>query len=232
MPSGHVAAMEAADISVSGQTLLRNISLCLKPGSLIVIHGPGACGKSSLLRVFWGALRPERGTVFCRGRDMTHVSPRLWSAWRRQIGIFCSDFPLLDQETVFANVAAALCVVGRLPKKTIVDRTNRELGQWGLLHKRHSPARFLAQGERVRLALARAFIRRPVAAFLDEPLANVSGSEHEGLWEIIRQQAISGTAIVVATSAGENRMLAADNVYEIEGGQLHLRKSLSVMQMA
>lgn len=232
MPSGQAVALEAADISVSGHTLLRDISLRLQPGSLTVIRGPGACGKSSLLRVFWGALCLERGTVLCRGRDMTGASSRSWSAWRRQVGILCDDFSLLDDETVFANVAIALCTMGRSSKKTTIDRTNRELSVWGLLHKRHSPTRLLAQGERVRLALARAFVRGPVAAFLDEPLAQISGSEHENVWGIIRQQAVSGTAIVVATSAGENRVLAADKVYEIEGGQIHLRKSRSVSEMA
>lgn len=224
MPSGRVAALDAVEISISAYTLLRDISLVLQSGSLCVIGGPGGCGKSSILRVFWGALRPVKGAIFCGGRDFTHASSRQWAAWRQRLGIVGDDFPLLNEWTVFANVAAALRVAGGLPKEAVVSRTNRELGKWKLLHKRHLPAHLLAGDERARLALARAFVRRPVAAFLDEPLANIPAGERDEMCAKIHQEAISGTAVLVATTAGESRALSADEVYLTEGGQLRLHR--------
>jgi ABC-type ATPase involved in cell division len=220
MAFGITAALDAADISVSGYPLLRGVSLNLQPGSLTVINGPGSGGKSCLLRAFWGAVPLKRGTVICADRDMTHASARRWAAWRRQVGIFCDDFPLCDDWTVFANVAAALFTAEKLSEKLVKHRVNRELGKWGLLPKRHLLPRILSGSERTRLCLARAFVRRPVVAFLDDPLGGTPHAEWENLGGTIQGEALAGTAICL-TAAQEHKAIVGDNVYTIEGERLH-----------
>jgi ABC-type ATPase involved in cell division len=215
MAADIVAALEAADISVSGHTLLRDVSLHLLPGSLAVIHGPGGGGKSCLLRAFWGAVPLERGKVIGDNQDLTDAPPRRWAAWRRRVGIFCDDFPLCDSWTLLANVAAALYTTEKLPENVVVQRTNATLQKWGLLSQRHLPARLLSGGEHVRACLARAFVRRPVAAFLDDPLRRMPPDERQNIWESIRGEARAGTAVCL-TSARDDLPASGDNVYLIE----------------
>lgn len=227
MAADIVAALEAADISISGHTLLRDVSLHLQSGSLAVIHGPGGGGKSCLLRAFWGAVPLECGKVICDNQDLTDAPPRRWAAWRRRVGIFCDDFPLCDSWTVLANVATALYTTEKLPEKVIVQRTNAALHKWGLLAQRHLPARLLSGGERARACLARAFVRRPVAAFLDDPLLRMSPKERENIWESIRGEARAGTAVCL-TSSRDDMAAADDNVYLIERERLrHVERPTS-----
>jgi cell division transport system ATP-binding protein len=221
MATGITAALDAADISLQGRPLIREVSMSLVPGTLTVISGPGGSGKSSLLRVFWGALRLHRGTVICDNQDLTRASPRRWAAWRRRIGICGEDFPLDDSWTVFANVAAALYATGKIPAQTIRQRTNRELRRWDLLTRRHFPVAALSSAERTRVSLARAFIRRPPAAFLDDPFGAGFQEPEKNLWEKVRQQARAGTAVCLATTR-EFKPAATDRVYGIEGERLRM----------
>ena len=217
---GCVAALDAASVSFSGQVVLRDISLCLKPGTLCIIGGPSGCGKSTLLRVLWGAVRPARGTARAGDADLTSASPTRVADWRRQIGIFSPDFPLAFDWTAFDNLFAVFCTTKAIPRERATERVTRELHRWGLLHQRHALARYLAESGRTRLALGRAFIRRPVAAFLDEPLIALPEGEHSEIINEVRLAAALGTAVVVATANWERWSPFADELYLIEDGRL------------
>jgi ABC-type ATPase involved in cell division len=223
MAAACIAALDAVDVDVSGAELFRSISLRVQPGALTVLAGPGSSGKSIILRMMWGALRPAKGAVIGDGRDLTRASFRRWAAWRRKIGIVCDDFPVVDGWAVDRNLAAALRAAGKAP----ADRINRELAQWNLLNKRHALAGSLSDSERARLVLARAFVRNPIAAFLDEPLAKTPRSEYSELIGIIKRKTLAGTGVLVATTAGEEWEKAADESYWVEAGRLFRRDRVS-----
>jgi len=218
MTTGITTALEAADISVSGQLLLRNVSLVLHRGTLTIISAPDGCGASHVLRILWGALPLQNGRVICDDTDMTHAPSRRWAAWRRQIGIFCDDFPFAENWTASANVATALYAAEKLPGHVIARRTIDELRQWGLLACRFVHAHRLSRSQRVRLGLARAFVRGPLAVFLDNPLAHLSPVEQGHLLEIIRRKARAGSAVCL--TIGEQTVVHGDELYRIENERI------------
>jgi cell division transport system ATP-binding protein len=228
MATGITVALEAADIAADGHVLLRDVSLVLRPETLTVISGPGGSGKSHLLRVLWGALPLRCGTLTGEDRDLTQASARRWAEWRRRLGIFCDEFPLGEQWTVFDNVAAALYAAEQLPAEAITRRTAGELRRWDLLALRSRPASALSRSERVRLGLARAFVRGPAAALLDDPLAGLPREEAESLLEAVRVKARAGSAVCLTTDEEWVAQLA-DVVYAIEQGCLKLVCDLQPM---
>jgi len=220
MASANVAALDAVDITISGLELFRGLSLQVPPGKMTVLAGAGSAGKSTVLRVLWGSVRVASGVVTGGDRDLTRASLRRWSAWRRKIGIVCDDFPVMSEWMVSENLAAALRVAGKFSPAAMADRINGELRQWKLLNKRHLPAGKLSDGERARLALARAFVRNPIAAFLDEPLAKIPKSERSEMIGILKRKTLAGTGILAATSAEDDWVKAADAIYIAENGRL------------
>jgi len=221
MASDLTVALEAADISIDEHVVLRDVSLTLRPGTLTVIAGPGGSGKSHLLRILWGSFPLRCGKLTGEDRELTHASPRLWAAWRRHIGIYCSEFPFGERWTVFDNVAAALYAAERLPAQAITRRTTGELRRWNLLSHRSRLAAELSRSERVRLGLARAFVRGPVAALLDDPLVGLPREEAEGLLEAVRINARAGSAVCMTTD-DEWVTHMADVTYRIEQDSLKL----------
>lgn len=221
MATDLTVALEAADIAVDGHVLLHDVSLTLRSGMFTVISGPGGSGKSHLLRVLWGALPLRCGKLTGEDRDLTHASFRRWAAWRRQIGIYCSEFPFGERWTVFDNVAAALYAAERLPTEAITRRTIGELRRWNLLSHRSRFASELSRSERVRLGLARAFVRGPAAALLDDPLAGLPQEEAEYLLEAVRIKARAGSAVCLTTGE-EWATRMADVAYTIERDCLRL----------
>ncbi len=221
MPSNAVTALDAVDIAIDGYPLLRDLTMTLSPGRLVVVGGPAGCGKSSLLQVFTGNIRPDTGTVTANGRDLTRASARRWATWRREIGVLSREFSLADEWTAAENVAAALHCKGGISRAAIEYRTNHELRKWGLLSRRHLHTAALSTSERTRLQLARAFVRRPAAVFLDEPLAGLPTPNRAELKAAIKAEAIAGAAVLVAAADYEGWQADADEIYLISESQLH-----------
>lgn len=220
MSSDCVAALDAVDVSVVGHPALAGVSFCLRAGTLVVIGGPRGSGKSTLLRLLWGAVRPARGTVSAGGIDLTASTSGRLAAWRRQIGILSADFPLALDWTALDNLLAALNMQGPRVARNAADRAAHALGRWGLLPRRHTIVARLTDTERARLALARAFVRAPVAAFLDEPLSAVPEDEHAAVMGEIRLATRLGTAVLVTTCDRTQWSSVADEFLLLENGRL------------
>ena len=197
-----------------GIKALRGASLTASGGEATVIVGPNGCGKTTLLLVSAGLLRPERGEVLLDGRRLEELLP----AARRRIGIvFQEPDDQLFNSTVYDEIAFALRQLP-LPSSEI-DRAVRAAAK--RLHVDHLLERApytLSAGEKKRVALASVLAYEPEILLLDEPTANLSADGIDELEVLVDELRREGKAVVIATHDVEFAARVADTVYVMKKG--------------
>ena len=183
---------------VSYLRILQPLSLDIEAGPSTVILGANGAGKSVLMRLMHGLLRPSSGSIS-------------WRSAGRQAMVF--QRPVMLRRSALANVAYALRVAGREESQAM-----DALKEVGLAHLAHRAARVLSGGEQQRLALARAWALHPEVLFLDEPTASLDPSATREIETVIRAFDAAGTKIVMAThNLGQARRLADEIIYLHQG---------------
>ncbi len=141
---------------------------------------------------------PDKGRILEAGRDLTELSKFRVPFLRRNIGCVFQDFRLLPNKTVFENVAFALEVIGR-PRSTVDSQVPLILDLVGLSDKAKSLPGELSGGEQQRVAVARAFVNRPLILLADEPTGNLDPSNSESIMALLERINRTGTTVVMAT---------------------------------
>jgi len=132
-------------------TALQNISCKVAKGEFVFLTGPSGAGKTTLLRLIYGALNPTRGQVLIDGQNISRFSRSQFPFLRRSIGVVFQDFKLLQNRTVFENVAITLEVLG-WDRGDISKRVMYILRQMGMESKIHLIPQRLSGGEQQRVA--------------------------------------------------------------------------------
>ncbi|MBV5338687.1 MAG: cell division ATP-binding protein FtsE [Deltaproteobacteria bacterium] len=177
---------------------LNNIDLNIGKGEFVFLTGPSGAGKTSLLRLLYAALTPNRGQVLIDGQNITRISRSQIPLLRRSIGVVFQDFKLLQNRTVFENVAIALEVLG-WGRADIGKKTMHILKQMGIESKYNLTTQRLSGGEQQRVALARALVNDPKILLADEPTGNLDDANKNQILNIFKDANIRGTTVVVAT---------------------------------
>lgn len=178
--------------------VLRDLSFSIETGSFHFITGASGAGKSSLLRLLYLAHRPSRGLITMFQQDLAIANRRTLTALRRKIGVVFQDFRLLDHLTLRENVALPLKIDGF--ETAQIESHVKELIDWiGLGTRIDAYASTLSGGEKQRLAIARAVIRRPSLLLADEPTGNVDPNNSLRLFRLFQELNKSGTSVVIAT---------------------------------
>ena len=193
-----------------GKPLLGPVSLELPETGFTIVLGPNGSGKTTLLKVLHGVMRLSSGKL--------HWSVPSDDAHQRQAYVF--QTPIMLRRSVRANLAYPLELLG-LPKPEIAARVEDWATRIGLQNALSLPAPRLSGGEKQKLALGRALIRRPDWLFLDEPCANLDGRSTREIEALLLKAQVDGTRIVMSThSIGQARRLATDVLFLLNG-QLH-----------
>jgi cell division transport system ATP-binding protein len=177
---------------------LNNIELKIGKGEFVFLTGPSGAGKTSLLRLLYGALIPNRGQVLIDGQNITRLTSSQIPLLRRSIGVVFQDFKLLQNRTVFENVAITLEVLG-WGRADIGKKTMNILKQMGIEAKYNHTTQRLSGGEQQRVALARALVNDPKILLADEPTGNLDEANKNQILNIFNEANIRGTTVVVAT---------------------------------
>ena len=177
---------------------LNNITLKIAKGEFVFLTGPSGAGKTSLLRLLYGALTPNRGQVLIDGQNVTRMTPSQIPLLRRSVGVVFQDFKLLQNRTVFENVAITLEVLG-WGRADIGKKTMHILKQMGIESKYNLITQRLSGGEQQRVALARALVNDPKILLADEPTGNLDDANKNQILNIFKEANIRGTTVVVAT---------------------------------
>jgi cell division transport system ATP-binding protein len=179
-------------------TALQNISCKVAKGEFVFLTGPSGAGKTTLLRLIYGALNPTRGQVLIDGQNISRFSRSQLPFLRRSIGVVFQDFKLLQNRTVFENVAITLEVLG-WDRGDISKRVMYILRQMGMESKIHLIPQRLSGGEQQRVALARALVNSPKILLADEPTGNLDEANKLQILNIFKEANVKGTTVVVAT---------------------------------
>jgi len=199
-------------------TALDRVSLAVESGSVVALMGPSGSGKSTLLHLVGAMDTADEGTIRVGDRELTELSRREQTAYRRTIGFVFQRFHLLPALTVVDNVAAPL-----LPRRAaaeVVPRARELLHAVGLDGKGDTLPSRLSGGEQQRVAIARALLSDPGLVLADEPTGNLdsaTGSAIVGLLLRLREE--RGMTILVAT---HDRSVAerCDRVVRLEDGRV------------
>ncbi len=177
---------------------LEGVDLSMEPGEFLVVSGPSGAGKSTLLRLLWMGDLPDRGLVEVAGYRSDRIRPADLPGLRGRLGIVFQDFRLLQERTVFDNVALPLQVTGA-PPKMIRRRVFALLAEMELSHRRASYPHELSGGEQQRVAIARAMVAHPVLLLADEPTGNLDPKVSTRVVELLMEINRAGTAVILAT---------------------------------
>ncbi|MHA6345013.1 cell division ATP-binding protein FtsE [Roseivivax sp. CAU 1761] len=191
-------SFQDAAYSYGGGELLHGLDLTLAPGSFHFLTGPSGVGKTTLLKLCYGALKPTRGRIELFGRDAARLGRDGIAMLRRRIGVVHQDCQFLDHLPVAENVALPLVVSGQDRPAARADMA--ELLAWvGLTHRAGALPPELSGGERQRAALARAVIMSPDAILADEPTGNVDWEMSQRLLTLLVELNRMGKTVLIAT---------------------------------
>lgn len=198
---------------------LDRIDLEVERGEFLFLVGASGSGKSTFLRLVLREERPTRGSVFVAGKDLSRLSSWKVPHLRRGIGTVFQDFRLLENKTVYENVALALQVIGK-PRHHVLSTVPETLEMVGLAGKEKRLPHELSGGEQQRVAIARAFVNRPGILLADEPTGNLDPATSVGIMRLLDRINRTGTTIVMATHDDEIVDQMRKRVVELVDGQM------------
>jgi cell division transport system ATP-binding protein len=181
-----------------GTVAIRDMSLEIDKGEFVFLVGSSGSGKTTFIRLLLREEIPNGGRILVAGRDIANLSQWRIPYLRRNIGCVFQDFRLLPNKNVFENVAFALEVIGR-PKHVVAAQVPQVLDLVGLSKKRESLPGELSGGEQQRVAVARAFVNRPLILLADEPTGNLDPATSQGIMRLLERINKTGTTVVIAT---------------------------------
>jgi phospholipid/cholesterol/gamma-HCH transport system ATP-binding protein len=179
--------------------VLRGISLTLRKGTTLAVMGGSGTGKTVLLRIIAGLIRPDGGEVALFGTRIDRMSEEAMLPLRRRTGFVFQGAALFDSLSVFENVAYPLREHTRLSEGEIADRVHRFLALVGLEGVDELLPAELSGGMKKRVGIARALVTEPEVVFFDEPTAGLDPTNARLVGELIAElkRGVCDTAIVV-----------------------------------
>lgn len=183
---------------LGGFEALSNVNFSLKKGEMAFLTGHSGAGKSTLLKLIALLEWPTSGQLTVNGLHLNHLKKRDVAAHRSQIGITFQSPYLLNDRTVFDNVALPLQIQG-MPYPMIAKRVHAALDMVGLLRKEKMMPLHLSGGEQQRVGIARAVVHKPALLLADEPTGNLDPKLTTEIMSLFEQFNQVGVSVLIAT---------------------------------
>ena len=205
------------------QSALKNINLTIEAGEFVSFIGHSGAGKSTMLQMLMGAVKPDTGgsEVWIEDIRVDKIKPEYMPYLRRRIGVVFQDYKLLGSRTVFENVSIAMEVAGAT-KAEIVRDVPRLLELVGLSDKSKNYPRELSGGEKQRVSIARALSHNPILLLADEPTGNLDKVNAFEIITLLLKINNSGTTVLLATHDQEIIDKLKKRVVTIQNGSVVL----------
>ena len=198
---------------------LDDVSLHVDRGDFVFLVGASGSGKTTLLSLLLREEEANGGEIHVAGNDLRRLSNRQVPQYRRSLGFIFQDYKLLNNKTVYQNVAFALEVIGT-SRATIRSLVPRVLETVGLTGKENNYPHELSGGEAQRVAIARAYVNHPQILLADEPTGNLDPTTSLGIMEVLEAINRTGTTIVMATHNEEIVNSMRKRVVELHEGKI------------
>ena len=200
-----------------GNVALNGVTMQIEDGEFCFLVGPSGSGKSTIIKLITGELKPSSGTVHVNGYSLERIRKREIPYLRRTVGVVFQDFRLIDNMTVYENVAFAMRVVGAREKE-IKERVPYVLELVGLETKASRHPGEMSGGEQQRLAIARALVNNPSTIIADEPTGNLDPERAFEIMALLQEINNLGTTVLVVTHAQNLVELFGKRVIAIDEG--------------
>ncbi len=199
--------------------VLRNVSFHLRRGEIAFLTGHSGAGKSTLLRLIAAMERCSRGQILLDGQDLSHTKENQLPYIRRKMGFIYQDYKLLQDRTVFDNVALPLVIAG-FGHHEVVRRVRAALDKVSLTGKEKKYPLALSGGEQQRVGIARAVVNKPPIIIADEPTGNLDPELSEEIMFLFGQFQQVGVTVLIASHDISLITQLNHRVLKLDHGQL------------
>jgi phospholipid/cholesterol/gamma-HCH transport system ATP-binding protein len=217
------AAVELADVTFGydARTVLKGITMTIPRGKIVAIMGGSGCGKTTILRLIGGQLRPRSGTIRVGGLSVPDLDADALYDLRRKYGMLFQFGALFTDMSVFENIAFPMREHTELPEELIRDLVLMKLQAVGLRGAAHLMPSELSGGMARRVALARAIALDPMLVMYDEPFAGLDPISLGVVGQLIRRlnDALSITSVMVTHDVYESLKIV-DYLYFVSEGRI------------
>lgn len=200
--------------------VLKDVSLEVRYGELLLLVGPSGCGKTTLLSVIAGILETDAGEIEIFGERFDTMSANRKIRFRGQnIGFIFQQYNLLPTLTATQNVAVPLLIAG-MPRKEAFGQARNLLRQVGMEDRSEVLPSKLSGGQQQRVAIARALIHHPKLVICDEPTANLDGETGTRVMELLRSMAKAPDRAMIVVTHDPRIFKYGDRIAEMLDGQI------------
>ncbi len=200
--------------------VINNVSLEFNDNGLVALLGPSGCGKTTLLNAIGGLDKIKSGKIYVNGKKISSkIDSKVDKIRNLNIGYIFQDYKLVDNMSVFDNVALVLTMIGIKDKNEVKNRVEYVLDKVGMLRYKRRPASMLSGGERQRVGIARALVKNPNIILADEPTGNLDSKNSLEVMKIIKS--ISKDRLVILVTHEVNlAKFYADRIIELKDGSI------------
>lgn len=200
--------------------VINNISLNLEKNGFIALLGPSGCGKTTLLNTIGGLDKVNKGQIYIDNKKISSkMAHKVDKIRNLNVGYIFQDYKLIENLSVYDNIALVLTMIGIKDKDEIKKRVEYVLDKVGMLRYKKRPAAMLSGGERQRVGIARAIVKDPNIILADEPTGNLDSKNSLEIMKIIK--AISKDKLVLLVTHEQSlAKFYADRIIEIQDGAI------------
>lgn len=199
--------IEGVHKEFAGMPVLRGVDLVIPEGCLYGLIGPGASGKSVLLKTITGLFRPDRGRILVDGKDVHGMSELELQQFRLRFGMLFQNNALFDYMTVADNIAFPLRRMTKLSEPEIADKVADRLRMVNLPGFEQRMPAGLSGGQKKRIGVARATVMTAPIVLYDEPAAGLDPVTSQRIFELLRKEQRAAGATVLMVSSDLDRLL-------------------------
>lgn len=181
-----------------GKRALHDVSLYVESGEMVFVTGRSGAGKTTLLKLIMCREACSYGQIILGEKDLNKIPKRQIPYLRRQIGLISQNPYLIEERTVFQNVALPLVVAG-YSQEDIAKRVRAALDKVGLLGKEWAYPGEISAGENQRVGIARAVVNRPTILLADEPTGNLDPQLSKEIMQLLAQFHQVGVTVIIVT---------------------------------
>lgn len=199
--------------------VLKDVSLDIHKGEVLVLIGPSGCGKSTFLRCMNGLEQIQSGEICLDGDVITDPKTK-WSEVRQKIGMVFQSYELFPHMTVMNNILLGPLKVQKKEKKEAEKEAEQLLERVGLLDKKDAYPRQLSGGQKQRVAIVRALIMKPEILLFDEVTAALDPEMVREVLDVMLELAREGSTMVIVTHEMQFARAVADRIVFLDGGEI------------